>query len=116
MPATEVSAAINAEEAAGGSEEDFSAVIRRMEEIAKTENGDEAENNTSEPNSPEKRSPGCPECDRVWRVYALATRQALDAILAKEASTQREDIGKMKVLEDKVLEAAQWQAIARKAV
>jgi len=37
MPATEAAAAINAEEATGGSEEDFSAVIRRMEEIAKTE-------------------------------------------------------------------------------
>ena len=32
MPATEAAAAINAEEAAAGSEEDFSAVIRRMEE------------------------------------------------------------------------------------
>jgi 3-hydroxyisobutyrate dehydrogenase-like beta-hydroxyacid dehydrogenase len=32
MPATKAAAAINAEEATGGSEEDFSAVIRRMEE------------------------------------------------------------------------------------
>ena len=38
MPATEAAAAINAEEAAAGSEEDFSAVIRRMEEMAKAEN------------------------------------------------------------------------------
>ena len=33
MPATEAAAAINAEEAAAGSEEDFSAVIRRMREM-----------------------------------------------------------------------------------
>jgi 3-hydroxyisobutyrate dehydrogenase-like beta-hydroxyacid dehydrogenase len=32
MPATEAAAAINSEEAASGREEDFSAVIRRMEE------------------------------------------------------------------------------------
>jgi len=31
MPATEASAAINSEEAASGNEEDFSAVIQRME-------------------------------------------------------------------------------------
>jgi 3-hydroxyisobutyrate dehydrogenase-like beta-hydroxyacid dehydrogenase len=37
MPATEAAADINAEEAAAGREEDFSAVIRRMEEIAKEE-------------------------------------------------------------------------------
>jgi 3-hydroxyisobutyrate dehydrogenase len=35
MPATEMAAAINAEESAVGGEEDFSAVIRRMEETAK---------------------------------------------------------------------------------
>jgi 3-hydroxyisobutyrate dehydrogenase-like beta-hydroxyacid dehydrogenase len=34
MPATEIAAAINADEAADGGEEDFSAVIRRMEEQA----------------------------------------------------------------------------------
>lgn len=37
MPATEAAAAINSEEAASGSEEDFSAVIRRMEESAEVE-------------------------------------------------------------------------------
>src|SRR5450432_587838 len=37
MPATEIAAAINAEESAVGREEDFSAVIRRMEEKAKEE-------------------------------------------------------------------------------
>ena len=37
MPATEAAAAINAQEAAAGSEEDFSAVIRRMEELAEAE-------------------------------------------------------------------------------
>ena len=31
MPATEAAAAINSEEAASGGEEDFSAVVRRME-------------------------------------------------------------------------------------
>ena len=37
MPATEAAAAVNAEESADGGEEDFSAVIRRMEETAKEE-------------------------------------------------------------------------------
>jgi 3-hydroxyisobutyrate dehydrogenase-like beta-hydroxyacid dehydrogenase len=37
MPATEAAAAINSEEAASGSEEDFSAVIRRMEQLAEVE-------------------------------------------------------------------------------
>jgi 3-hydroxyisobutyrate dehydrogenase-like beta-hydroxyacid dehydrogenase len=37
MPTTEAAAAINAEEAAAGGEEDFSAVIQRMEEMAKQE-------------------------------------------------------------------------------
>jgi 3-hydroxyisobutyrate dehydrogenase-like beta-hydroxyacid dehydrogenase len=36
MPATEASAAINSEEAASGNEEDFSAVIRWMEQLAKS--------------------------------------------------------------------------------
>jgi 3-hydroxyisobutyrate dehydrogenase-like beta-hydroxyacid dehydrogenase len=35
MPATEAAAAINAAEAASGREEDFSAVIRRMEQGSK---------------------------------------------------------------------------------
>lgn len=38
MPATEAAAAINSEEAASGNEEDFSAVIRRMEQPAEVEN------------------------------------------------------------------------------
>ena len=38
MPATEASAAINSEEAESGIEEDFSAVIRRMEQEAGVEN------------------------------------------------------------------------------
>jgi 3-hydroxyisobutyrate dehydrogenase-like beta-hydroxyacid dehydrogenase len=37
MPATEAAAAINAEEAEAGGEEDFSAVIRRMEKAAEGE-------------------------------------------------------------------------------
>jgi 3-hydroxyisobutyrate dehydrogenase-like beta-hydroxyacid dehydrogenase len=37
MPATVMAAAINAEEAEAGGEEDFSAVIRRMEELAEAE-------------------------------------------------------------------------------
>jgi 3-hydroxyisobutyrate dehydrogenase-like beta-hydroxyacid dehydrogenase len=38
MPATEAAAAINSEEAASGNEEDFSAVIRRMEQPAEVGN------------------------------------------------------------------------------
>jgi 3-hydroxyisobutyrate dehydrogenase-like beta-hydroxyacid dehydrogenase len=39
MPATEIAAAFNADEAAAGGEEDFSAVIRRMEELAMAKDG-----------------------------------------------------------------------------
>jgi transcriptional regulator NrdR family protein len=69
------------------------------------------ENKSSEPN-PERRS-DCPECERVWNAYAFATRQDLDAVLAKETSTQPE---KTKILEDAVKEAAQWRDLARQAV
>jgi hypothetical protein len=37
MPATEMAAAFNGDEAAAGGEEDFSAVIRRMEALAMAE-------------------------------------------------------------------------------
>ena len=36
-----------------------------------------------EPNSPEKPAPTCPECERLWRVYALNTRKYLDLMLAE---------------------------------
>jgi len=74
------------------------------------------ENKSSRASSTEKRSPDCPECDRVWKAYALATRKNLDAFLATKASTQTRDIEKMKILEHKALEAAQLWALARKAV
>ena len=71
---------------------------------------------SSKPTSRERRSPNCLECDLVWKEYALATRNHLDAILAKEGSKQTDDIEKMKILEDAAFEAAHRRALARKAV
>jgi hypothetical protein len=71
---------------------------------------------SSELNSRQQRSPNCPECERLWQVYAVATRKHLDAILAKEAAAQTDGIGKMKILEQDGVEATQWWALARKAV
>jgi len=51
LPATETAAAINAAEAAGGREEDFSAVIRRMEQ--------EAAMDWSMPSEAEQEAPCC---------------------------------------------------------
>jgi len=73
-------------------------------------------NKSSGASSPEKRSPDCPECDRVWEAYAFATRKYLSAILTKEASTQIDDVGKMKIIADEAIGAAQGWALARKAV
>jgi hypothetical protein len=74
------------------------------------------EGKSSELNSPQQRSPNCPECERLWQVYAVATRKHLDAILEKEAATQTDYIGKMKILEQEAVETTQWWALARKAV
>jgi hypothetical protein len=48
-------------------------------------------------------------------VYALATRKYRDAHLAKRAA-QIDDVGMLKALENDVIEAAQWIALARKAI
>jgi hypothetical protein len=74
------------------------------------------ENKSAEPDFPEKRSSVCPECTRLWNAYAVATREHVAAILAKEASTPTDDIAKMKILNDEALEAAHRRALARKAV
>jgi hypothetical protein len=74
------------------------------------------ETKPSESNSRQQRSPNCPECERLWQVYAVATRKHLDAILAKEGATQTDDIGEMKILEQEAVEATQWWTLARKAV
>jgi hypothetical protein len=74
-----------------------------------------AENNPSEPNPSEKQTSNCPECERLWKAYALSTRKYLDATLAVKASAQRDDVEK-KFLEAEALEAAQWRDLARKAI
>jgi hypothetical protein len=58
----------------------------------------------------------CPECDWLWKAYALANRKHLDAILAREGAAQAGDVERLKILEDEAYEAAQWWALARKAV
>jgi hypothetical protein len=73
------------------------------------------EGKSSEPNS-RRQSTNCPECERLWQVYAVATRKNLDTILEKEAAAQTNDMGKMKILEQEAVEATQWWALARKAV
>jgi hypothetical protein len=71
------------------------------------------EDKSSEADFPETRSPDCPECERLWKIYVLATRQHLDAAVAKETA---DGIEKMKILEHQAVEAAQWRMLARKAV
>jgi hypothetical protein len=74
------------------------------------------EGKSSELNSRQQQSPTCRECERLWQVYAVATRKHLDTILEKEAATQTDDIGKLTILEQEAVEATQWWALARKAV
>src|SRR5579859_7511578 len=71
---------------------------------------------SSEHNSPEKGSAKCPECVRLWKVYAVATRKFLDAILAQEDSEARRGIDQIDFLKDQALEATQWRELARKAI
>jgi hypothetical protein len=74
------------------------------------------EDKSSEADFPETRSPDCPECERLWKIYVLATRQHLDATVAKETTWQTDGIEKMKTLEHQAVEAGQWRMLARKAV
>jgi hypothetical protein len=74
------------------------------------------EDKSSEADFPETRSPECPECERLWKIYVLATRQHLDATVAKETARPTDGIEKMKILEHQAVEAAQWRMLARKAV
>jgi hypothetical protein len=74
------------------------------------------EDKSSEADFPETRSPDCPECERLWKIYVLATRQHLDATVAKETARLTDGIEEMKILEHQAVEAAQWRMIARKAV
>jgi hypothetical protein len=70
----------------------------------------------SEPNPSEKRLSACPECERLWKVYALNTRKYLDATRAEEAAAATDNVEKLKILEDEALEAAERRELARKAV
>jgi hypothetical protein len=72
---------------------------------------------SSRPDPEAKPSPPCAECERLWRVYTLATRRYIDATLAEEAARQTGDLEKtMKILEDEATEAAEFRDFARKAV
>ena len=73
-------------------------------------------NKLPEPNSPEKPAPACPECDRLWKVYALNTRKYLDVTLAEGAAAQTDNIAKVRILEEEALEAAKRRELARRAV
>jgi len=74
------------------------------------------ENDSSGSALPEREEPVCPECNRLWKVYALATRKSLDAIMTKEAAAQYHDVAGVKILHEKALEATQWWELARKAI
>jgi len=69
-----------------------------------------------EPNPPEKPAPACPECERLWKVYALNTRKYLDVTLAEGAAAQTDDIANVRILEEEALEAAKLRELARQAV
>ena len=69
-----------------------------------------------EPDSPEKPAPTCPECERLWRVYAINTRKYLDVTLAEGAAAQTDDIPKVRILEEEALDAAKRRELARRDV
>jgi hypothetical protein len=58
----------------------------------------------------------CSECDRVWRTYAHATRQHIQALQAQEAAALNRDLAKLTDFEGAVLAAAESRERARQAV
>jgi hypothetical protein len=58
----------------------------------------------------------CPECDRVWRAYAEATRRHNESIRAQEAAAASDGMESMKVLEETIRLAEQKRSLARDAV
>jgi hypothetical protein len=58
----------------------------------------------------------CPECEKLWRVYAYATRQHLEVIKAHEEAAVGDDIHKMQVIEEALRGAEEWRHLSRKAV
>ena len=58
----------------------------------------------------------CPECDRLWRTYAFATRQHLQIIKAQEEAALSDDIERMMEVEEALRAAEEWRVLARKAV
>ena len=58
----------------------------------------------------------CPECDKLWRVYAYATRQHLEIMSAQEAAAMADDHRRMMEVEKAVQAAEEWRIIAREAV
>ena len=55
----------------------------------------------------------CVECDRLWRAYALTTRQHIELIRSQEQAAHGDDIEKMKDLEGLVSAALEWHELAR---
>jgi hypothetical protein len=66
-------------------------------------------------NLPESQSEKCPECERLWAVYSVATRKYLDAAFAQK-DPRLVDLSLIEFLEDQAREAAQWRELARKGV
>jgi len=70
--------------------------------------------NKSEPDFQQRQE--CAECNRLWSTYTLATRQQLEAIVAREAVLQTGDVEKIKALKEAAVEAGRSKALAREAV
>jgi hypothetical protein len=77
---------------------------------------DLSDGKASELNPPERRPATCPECERLWKIYSVATRKYLDASLAQEDPAEATDTDRIKFLENQALEASQWRELARKAI
>jgi hypothetical protein len=58
----------------------------------------------------------CPECNRLWRAYAKATRRHLTAVRAFEAAAESEDILTMRAMEVQGAELAANRRLARRAI
>ena len=58
-------------------------------------------------------SADCSECDRLWRVYADATRQHVESVNAEVEAAKTDDITQMKALKTAQEGAVERRELAR---
>ena len=58
----------------------------------------------------------CPECDRLWKLYAYTTRQQIEVINAHLDAKQKASVRQKRLLAAALQGAAEWREIAKAAV